>query len=73
MKNVLVLMLSVSFTMGQNLNFLSYRNDTSEVLSVYEPPPSLAYEQVLNFYRSDMRKREPQFLGFDIQDDNIEV
>lgn len=39
--------------------------------------PSLAMmhkdEDTMRFYRADVRKREPQFLGFDIQDDNIEV
>lgn len=39
--------------------------------------PSLAMmhkdEDPMRFYRADVRKREPQFLGFDIQDDNIEV
>lgn len=30
-------------------------------------------DEIFNFYRSDSRKREPQFLGFDIQDDNIEI
>lgn len=31
------------------------------------------FDNVMKQYRSDSRKREPQFLGFDIQDDNIEV
>lgn len=37
------------------------------------PMPVYVYDEVYRHYRSDMRKREPQFLGFAIQDDNIEI
>jgi hypothetical protein len=46
---------------------------TSEVLSVNGQMPLSVYDEVYRHYRSDVRKREPQFLGFDIQDDNIEI
>lgn len=54
---------------GTNLN--SY--PTSEVLSVTGQMPTYVYDEIYRQYRSDTRKREPQFLGFDIQDDNIEI
>ena len=31
------------------------------------------HDESFRLSRNDVRKREPQFLGFDIQDDNIEV
>jgi hypothetical protein len=37
------------------------------------PMPVYVFDEVSRHYRSDIRKREPQFLGFDIQDDNIEI
>jgi hypothetical protein len=37
------------------------------------PMPVFVYDDIYRHYRSDIRKREPQFLGFDIQDDNIEI
>lgn len=43
---------------------------TSEALNAM---PVYVYDEVYRHYRSDIRKREPQFLGFDIQDDNIEI
>ncbi|KAG5669730.1 hypothetical protein PVAND_000025 [Polypedilum vanderplanki] len=36
-------------------------------------PAVYQFDDVMRHYRSDIRKREPQFLGFDIQDDNIEI
>lgn len=65
---------------------LNLMNDTSFV--AYQPPTSSSSsaldaelnipiyqynDEVLHYYRSDIRKREPQFLGFDIQDENIEI
>lgn len=39
----------------------------------YGPMPVFVYDEVYQHYRGDIRKREPQFIGFDIQDDNIEI
>lgn len=61
-----------------------YYYDTSSNYTIYPvseirnlDAPSLTLlqkdEDPMKFYRADVRKREPQFLGFDIQDDNIEV
>lgn len=75
MKEVFMIILFVSKSNSEGYYFES--NETSfssypvsEVTSVSGPFRSF---ETLNFYRSDIRKREPQFLGFDIQDDNIEV
>lgn len=46
----------------------SYR--PNEILG---PSPIYGRDEFYRHYRSDTRKREPQFLGFDIQDDNIEI
>lgn len=45
----------------------------SEIITINGPMPVNKFDEVMNYYRSDLRKREPQFLGFDIQDDNIEI
>lgn len=45
----------------------------SEIIAINDKMPVFVFDNVLKQYRSDTRKREPQFLGFDIQDDNIEV
>lgn len=51
-------------------NFIPYQQQS---LGVELNVPIYQYDEVLHHYRSDTRKREPQFLGFDIQDDNIEI
>lgn len=50
-------------------NFNSY--PISEIITINGP--LYQFDEVLHHYRSDIRKREPQFIGFDIQDDNLEV
>lgn len=72
MKKVLIVLLAVAGCRSEGYYFDG--NSTtyvdSEGTSIIEPFKKF---ESLNFYRSDIRKREPQFLGFDIQDDNIEV
>jgi hypothetical protein len=44
------------------------------LLNLNQPMKLFEFNRVLNNYRSDFHKlREPKFVGFDIQDDNIEV
>lgn len=45
----------------------------SEIITIDGRFPLNQFETVMRHYRSDVRKREPQFIGFDIQDDNLEV
>lgn len=52
-------------------NFHSY--PISEIITIHGDMPLYQFDGILQHYRSDMRKREPQFIGFDIQDDNLEV
>lgn len=57
-------------------SFIPYQQQSlsqSSSLGVELNIPIYQYDEVLHHYRSDIRKREPQFLGFDIQDDNIEI
>ena len=57
-------------------SFIPYQQQSvsqSSPLGVELNIPIYQYDEVLHHYRSDIRKREPQFLGFDIQDDNIEI
>lgn len=56
---------------ANNTNYNVY--PASEINSINDNMPVFVFDDVLKQYRSDTRKREPQFLGFDIQDDNIEV
>lgn len=71
MRNILILLVMFSESFGEVQYSSVFTNGTSEILTLYEKP--FVYEEVLSYYRSDTRKREPQFLGFDIQDDNIEI
>lgn len=78
MRKVLAFMLSFTNVYGQGYYFDLNGTSTSsypaiEILLKNDPFPAHDYNEVLRHYRSDTRKREPQFLGFDIQDDNIEV
>ena len=52
-------------------NFISY--PISEMIAIDRAMPLYQFDEVFHHYRSDFRKREPQFIGFDIQDDNLEV
>lgn len=71
MRNILILLVIFSESFGEVQYSSAFPNGTSEILTLYDKP--FVYEEVLSYYRSDTRKREPQFLGFDIQDDNIEI
>lgn len=78
MKRFLSLVLSIASVLGQGSyfeingsSFSSY--PISEIIAINGPMPIYEFDEVFHHYRSDFRKREPQFLGFDIQDDNIEV
>lgn len=73
-----VLILSLATVCGQgyyfNVNGTSFSaHPMNEITPINGLMPSYEYNDVLRHYRSDTRKREPQFLGFAIQDDNIEV
>lgn len=48
-------------------NFTPYQPTIELNVPVYQ------YDDIMRHYRSDIRKREPQFIGFDINDDNIEI
>lgn len=55
-----------------------YRNSNGSAFTPYQSTielnvPVYQYEDIMRHYRSDVRKREPQFIGFDINDDNIEI
>lgn len=71
MRNILILLVIFSETFGDVEYSTAFANGTSEILTIYNEP--FVYEEISSYYRSDTRKREPQFLGFDIQDDNIEI
>lgn len=79
MKKILALTLPIAKVFGQGnyfeingSNFSSY--PISEIITINGPMPIYEYDdEVFRHYQSNVRKREPQFLGFDIQDDNIEV
>lgn len=65
-----------SFLSGRDFydgNGTDYNNYPSSEHMSGRGPMGYDYDDVLRLYRSDTRKREPQFIGFDIQDDNIEV
>jgi hypothetical protein len=77
---IVILVLTMLFSaISMQEEFYLDTNGTSFI--PYQPPslgvelniPIYQYDEVLHHYRSDIRKREPQFLGFDIQDDNIEI
>jgi hypothetical protein len=76
---IVILVLTLLSAVSMQEEFYLDTNGTSFI--PYQPPslgvelniPIYQYDEVLHHYRSDIRKREPQFLGFDIQDDNIEI
>lgn len=87
MKNSVVLVLLTALRVISMQEYYLDMNGTSFI--PYQPPlsssslsssstlelniPIYQYDEVLHHYRSDIKKREPRFLGFDIQDDNIEI
>lgn len=78
MNSLIFVALSVAEVLSQgfyiDLNGTNYNSYvSSESMTLNNNMPSYQFDEVLNHYRSDTRKREPQFLGFDIQDDNIEI
>lgn len=76
MEKIIFIAVAVSKVYGQNYYFDANRtsfNPSAEDYAVNEPITVYEFDEVVNYYRSDFRKREPQFLGFDIQDDNIEI
>lgn len=78
MKKFLAFFLSLSYVQGHfghvsNLTFNTYSSANREMGSISESLHIYDYNEVLRHHKIDTRKRQPQFLGFDIQDDNIEV
>lgn len=57
------------YSNSNGTSFISYQSIAELNMPVYQQYT----DDILRHYRSDVRKREPQFLGFDIQDDNIEI
>jgi hypothetical protein len=51
---------------GSN-SFIPYQSTIELNVPVYQ------YDSIMRHYRSDIRKREPQFISFDINDENIEI
>lgn len=76
---IVIILLTTLFSAISMQEFYLDTNGTSFIpyqpLGVELNIPMYQYDEVLHHYRSDFttRKREPQFLGFDIQDDNIEI
>ncbi|CAG9807697.1 unnamed protein product [Chironomus riparius] len=48
-------------------SFVPYQSTIELNIPVYQ------YDTIMRHYRSDIRKREPQFISFDINDENIEI
>lgn len=55
------------FLTSNSSSFVPYQPTIELNVPVYQ------YDDIMRHYRSDIRKREPQFIGFDIDDDNIEI
>jgi len=76
MKLLTLLAIPLWKVMGQHyfidVNGTNYNQYISQDINHHQMPV-FEYDEVLHHYRSDIRKREPKFLGFDINDDNIEV
>lgn len=76
MRNILVsLYLLNKITSGVFAQGSGYfiENGVNATIIDKHPQTQFEFEEVLHYYRTDVRKREPQFIGFDIQDDNLEV
>lgn len=52
---------------GSSSSFIPYQSTIELNIPVYQ------YDTIMRHYRSDIRKREPQFISFDINDENIEI
>lgn len=76
---IVIVLLTTLFSVISMQEFYLDTNGTSFIpyhpLGVELNLPTYQYDEVLHHYRSDFttRKREPQFIGFDIEDDNIEI
>jgi hypothetical protein len=56
-----------------NSPFIPYHPNARQSMIEFNIPTVYRYDDIMHHYRSDVRKREPQFIGFDINDDNIEI